>query len=736
MTEPHTGRELLFLPINQPRSPTGVKNRRTWPSCEGCRKRKCRCEPFEGRAQPCSRCVKEHRNCEVRPRRSGRLGQRHRVVEFDGDTNRSYRHLSEERAPSPNVDSIERRASASSDGGTFNSVRSTIASTELHNTADALELLNTAVNKDQDGCQTQTGHVTSHPSAFIPRLSVDGCSPEQSDEEIVLGRFLLVKKGIISTSEMREYLDYYFKELWPLKPVVPRALLDPTQRMLLIDKEPILMMTLVVISSRYHCLSGSRGELRSERIHYQAWRYLQKYLNTVLWGSSCTRSLGVIASLLLLVEWHSKSFNNPAELSRDLERVVPQGSGTVLRGEDAAISWQDDATVSVGGSKILLPAYRSNKISRTLLSVAISLAHKARCFENSHQGSFQAQPLNQKADQDWPKVLGIFLFLADENLALRLGLEPLLSATARQVVIGRLSTSFASCLENSAMWESYFELYLIHGQARDLVHAFRKECAEKRTPDILSSLEHIERKLDRWKKQQSIDNDGTTTTKMWFMKANGYSEIITPLRYWLDIEYRYALMYSFNPSLHVLRSETDSNGSLSEVQDRNLQTYRRYAQRAGQASHDLLSIVTYSLEPCGLLTLAPVRFWLYIIAASLHLIKTTLVLDLGKEDLQRNSELLHAVITALRRGSPDDIHLAMPFSNHLEKLLSVTLDKYLDRTETRSQEGLQYQVSIEATRVEMDNIDAPGHIPGLNDFDWGILDYQESFQLSCHSSVW
>jgi hypothetical protein len=59
------------------------------------------------------------------------------------------------------------------------------------------------------------------------------------------------------------------------------------------------------------------------------------------------------------------------------------------------------------------------------------------------------------------------------------------------------------------------------------------------------------------------------------------------------------------------------------------------------------------------------------------------VLEFSTDGFQKHTELLHAVVEATRKGSPDSIHLAIRFSNHLAALLKVTLDTRSDHTEVR-----------------------------------------------------
>jgi hypothetical protein len=264
--------------------------------------------------------------------------------------------------------------------------------------------------------------------------------------------------------------------------------------------------------------------------------------------------------------------------------------------------------------------------------VAISLAHEGRCFENCQQSLAPRCSENEKADEDWCKLLGVFLFLADENLALRLGQESLLIESSRRIVTSQLSAYFASCLEDSGLWESLFELYIELRKARELVHSLRRNGLENKTQNILANLEHIQRGLDRWRRQHASGANGISCARSLYVKTDRCAGATSPLHYWLDIEYHYALMYSFAPALHALRTWNTSLEPSSQITDSNVRHYSQFAHQAKQASRDLLSIVVYSLEPLRLLELAPVRFWSYIIAASLHLLKV------GQDELTLQSK--------------------------------------------------------------------------------------------------
>ena len=253
------------------------------------------------------------------------------------------------------------------------SVRSRIIASDVHNTTEALELLTRAANDEEDRVQNPMDVASLiRTDSFRPPIP-DTCDPvttlDESTLNAIWGQFVPIRKGILTKHEVQEYLSFYFTALWPLKPVIPRLYRDPSKYALLIDGEPVLAVTILVLAARWHRLSGQHGAIRSERIHWKLWNYLQTYLNTVLWGSNCTRSLGMIAALLLLIEWHSKAINNPAELCTDLSPGVTRQPQTTLRGvkQTTDLPSRGQHSYQAAGSlerlNILSAAHRSNKIS-------------------------------------------------------------------------------------------------------------------------------------------------------------------------------------------------------------------------------------------------------------------------------------------------------------------------------------------------------------------------------------
>lgn len=103
--------------------------------------------------------------------------------------------------------------------------------------------------------------------------------------------------------------------------------------------------------------------------------------------------------------------------------------------------------------------------------------------------------------QEWSRLVCVFIYLTDEGLATRLGLEPLLPEKSRQVVRDRYSTTFADSLQDSMLWEGYFELFVEARKGREFLHSLKKTGASLSNQNLVPNLEHLGRALNRWKRQ-------------------------------------------------------------------------------------------------------------------------------------------------------------------------------------------------------------------------------------------
>ncbi|KAF5686195.1 positive transcription regulator of ARO9 ARO10 [Fusarium denticulatum] len=662
------GLQLGFVPINQAESPPESKRRRAYLSCERCRKRKTRCEPASDHKQPCKRCSADNQLCEFRAsrrtkRRLSLPAENTEPVSRHNDTGTdvgipSLTPLASRDVP---VSPIEREyvdeilATDSSQGPrspTALDARARIISTHISNASDALDLLTFAAS----GTNVYNPSATPSCESQIPSItSATGLSDIALSQDRAWKNFSLIRKGIVSQQEVIDYLGFFFDQLWPLKPVVPSYYRDRATYGQLVTEEPLLVVCLVTLSSRYFPLPGDHGEIRSERIHWQAWRILQRSLQSVMWGSTTTRSLGAIASMLLLIDWHVKAINNPSDFTDGEDEVHD-------RTNSHGFKFSSNSTDSLTGQRrygmvslmerlnIVSPAYRSNKMSWSLLSNAIALAHEGCCFQNESSSSRFSPSNLDSVRKEWNGLLCVFIYLADEGLATRLGLEPLLPEKSRQIVKDRFATTFTESLPDSHLWEGYFELSIETRKGRDFLLSLKSRDGSFSNLDLVPHLERLRRGLHRWKRQYYNQDD-----------------VNSLLNACLLIEFYYISLFCFAPAAQAVQT-----GSTS-LQQGTLQTLSEFEDHATQSSHALLSIIVDFLKPSGLIKYLPVRCWLFIVAASLHLLKATLTKAKDVSRAHPNIHLLHRVINAIHNGSPDDSHMAIRYAKFLGIMVQIAV---------------------------------------------------------------
>ena len=76
----------------------------------------------------------------------------------------------------------------------------------------------------------------------------------------------------------------YYRHLAPLTPVSPPDFRNLQDNPTLLNEEPMLVITLLLIASRYMRLTGPGGQTRSHTIHERLWVCLQSLVTRMFWG--------------------------------------------------------------------------------------------------------------------------------------------------------------------------------------------------------------------------------------------------------------------------------------------------------------------------------------------------------------------------------------------------------------------------------------------------------------------
>ncbi|KAK5045632.1 hypothetical protein LTR84_009001 [Exophiala bonariae] len=722
-----------------------IKRHRAHQSCEQCRKRKTRCEYSDPRDKSCRRCVREQKRCEFSAMRYKKREPQSRTGGRSFNAAVSYLILRNSYLPDRNAMSPSTRDNGANShlsiarppddlfdlgqantqfalicepqqgmtdvapapvlghisGGITNPVecfpgldaKSRLISTQLRNPADTLDLLTFAATEDRfidnvsrTDLLSNEATRNSHQPEHGGRLTSDETSRAAWRD------FHLIKRGIISEEETLEYVHFFFENLWPLKPVVPAFYANPLMYWRLATEEPVLLTTIIVLGSRYLELSGHHGAIRSERIHWHAWRSLKRNLQSAIWGATCTRSLGTIASMLLLIDWHPKAINNPSMFA-DEDDIIGQGptqNDSDISSPEAPLnltSKQRHGMMSLlENLSVMSSAYRSNKVSWMLLSNAIALAQEGCCFDSEAQAQASSLTDSKTVSVTWDRTICVFIYLMDEHLALRLGLEPMLPEKFRRLVKDRFSKMFAVALPNTELWESYFELTDEISKARELLQTSKHAGSRPNGPELVVELEYVRRRLERWKRQHSY----------------AASDKNSPLNACLTIEYNYALMYSLSPAAYAADANPDHQQESSSAS---------FRQDAVQAARDMLSLVSSVLEPSGVLRVLP----------------ETVSQSSSTTEAHQDVKTLRATVEALHRGSPDDIHTAVRFS----RFLGVLLDAVLRPTTAHSHAA--------DAKDDSDQLALGASEPALSPYlgpDFGLSALPADLEQFCDSTMW
>lgn len=228
-------------------------------------------------------------------------------------------------------------------------------------------------------------------------------------------KFRFVRAGWLTAKEAVRYMDYFYTYLSPLTPIVVPDYRDHALHAKMLKEEPMLVMTLLTIASRFRTPehpSGPGALSRSYLIHEKLWKYLQGMIDRMIYGQEqfgggfCgagqqpgsdvnplsrkgLRTLGTVESLMLLTEWHPRALHFPPGDDDD-ELVTPDdlsdGNPTAINGP------LSDLYKGVGGQRIdswLEPCWRSDRMCWMLLGNAMSLAFEIGVFDDTSEAEFE-----------------------------------------------------------------------------------------------------------------------------------------------------------------------------------------------------------------------------------------------------------------------------------------------------------------------------------------------------------
>lgn len=314
---------------------------------------------------------------------------------------------------------------------------------ELHNGHDALNVLLAAAQSHPDSMMetkppikldpratsTASPTTTQHPSPEqhakpSHKPSQLGIDPmimlplDESEHAAALhawSRFRFVRNGWFSPKEGIAYIEYFYTYLSPLTPIALPDYRHPSKHIALLENEPMLAVTILMIASRYTFLENRLSVGRSYALHQRLWTYTQRLIDRLVWGreppgvsasanqgdAGCDvnplrrkglLTLGTVESLMLLTEWHSRHVHFPAD-EDDAQLMAPE--------EMHASSEGGDLPTDIGGKTTtswLEPCYRSDRMCWKLLNMALSVALEIGVFDGDSSRHTKAM------SKDWANI--------------------------------------------------------------------------------------------------------------------------------------------------------------------------------------------------------------------------------------------------------------------------------------------------------------------------------------------
>ncbi|KAJ5125042.1 uncharacterized protein N7515_008867 [Penicillium bovifimosum] len=645
------------------------EHRRVYQACEPCREKKVRCElgsTDNPNKPPCARCRRESKQCffaASRIRKNGatkRKAQSPLVEELNRPQPAIYLPGSTYLPRSTLNHAVQEaeRQTPTEDG------RAAAALLEGHPRTyhDALTLLSeTCEHMDNRTGLADRAPLVNHPpnGRLNPANSPLGAHADTNTTDKgtnaalrAWSKLRFVRGGLFTAEEALDMVDYFYNSLSAFSPVVPECFRDHSQHATLIEQEPILTITILMIGSRYRKWTGPAAVARSYIVHDRDFFVGEiPSLRDPFIGSARApqppyagdashgfRTLGTCEALLLLLDWHPRDLHFPPPDEDSSSIVVsepkrPRKTPSVT-GYDGPGSGHDWLA-------------RSDRLCHSMLSTVLMLATEMGIFcENyifrqddrvRHDSSALAR------DQERCHRIRCLMWVYST-------LQP--GQPGRKVPIPFPPTVSAS-IKIDDTTECWMRVAIITKNANELLFVSPTFTGEIiRNGQYLPIVRGLEPKVNN-----SIAQ---------FDRA----KLAKQTRYILTIEYEYAKLCIFSVTLQAVINRHHRDGTSGRLDGccRGASTEeQRHLRGTVEASQSILRTVLDDIHPDGGFTYMPVRSYSRLLGATLILLKCCAA-GISEIDIPMAFDLVQRVAVGLRSSVIDDIHLGTRWGDLLENL--------------------------------------------------------------------
>ncbi|EXJ78890.1 hypothetical protein A1O1_09292 [Capronia coronata CBS 617.96] len=592
-------------------------------------------------------------------------------------------------------------------------LHSQIAATKLHapvsNTQDALGILVDAAFSDNNAPHQNHSPFSDRAGSKRTILNLDhggpeapdeaGFSPEEHEEQQaglkVWSEVRFVRNGWFTAWEAMQYVEYFYKKLALMTPVVFPDYRSPFKHRDLLINEPILALTILAIASRHMPLSGHAATTRSHHIQAKLWNSLRRQVERLLWGqeqfgggfcgggssakiresksgqitwSGSLRTFGTIEALLLLTDWQPQALHFPPNddetglLDQSLVTSSESNTATSTQGDEPSRSRDYD---NVPYASWLEPAWRSDRMSWMLLGLAQSLAFELGVFDTNHFNCrHEHGPDSECARKRRIKHL-VLVYVAQTSG--RMGIQSSLNVEEWETDTIWDQTSQDQRPGHADHPVDTMQACWVH-IARILNRANR---------EIFSSPQFTRDLTSSGRYKESI-NTFAPLLHQWKNAFDKSKAVIHPvMQSILLLEYEYTRLYINSLGLQKVVESWVEGGSnirkttLLKIAEDN----KPYIDEVTDAALNILSIVVDRIAAKGYLRNAPVRIYLRSLSGMMFTLKR---FSVGTHEalVRKCLQQLEKILAAMSKEYVDDVHLSSSTSRlvgHIVRNVKQTL---------------------------------------------------------------
>lgn len=479
-----------------------------------------------------------------------------------------------------------------------------VASTELQNPSDALEILAQVADRADDGDSSNSEphgnyqHQRNLPVAGQPSMM------NKMDDRF---DYKPIETGIISSEMVYQHFSSYEQFFHPYFPIIPRETFDRTRLPWLSHHEPYLFSAILTIATK-----------DDERVHQACYDHMQVLIGMITSGADA--NIDAVEALLLLSQWVSHRSHT---------------STTVGRGEEDRVAWM----------------YIGNA-----LRLAYFLGIDKVAFQSGAGANEDPAMYNRK------RLVWVACYICDRQVSVRVGKG--FWSRGPGPLSGLRANDFPTLQPHSQgddnwamIFQANLELTQIFSNVHDILYSSKDagwdEMLQGRYTKYLDDFRYSIRSWnDTWGNLNCSPQLKTSlliTYHYLRLYVNAFAYQATISR---------ALTFKKDSQHQPNRAIPQINATAPDA---------RFIYEAVNAAKSLL-LTFNDLVDLGTLRYMPVCYYLFVIYSGVFLYKARLTTTMSDEERMEVRSMIQAAIERLQRASIDKSHMGSRYARLLQLL--------------------------------------------------------------------